>query len=43
MPENFIVRCHIQHGDYESVDDVKNIAILDEGILRKIEPYLVFK
>jgi competence ComEA-like helix-hairpin-helix protein len=40
---NAILEYHTQHGDYESVDDMKNIAILDEGILRKIEPYLVFK
>ena len=40
---NAILEYHNQHGDYESVDDMKNIAILDEGILRKIAPYLVFK
>jgi len=34
---------HNQHGDYTSIDDMKNIAILDDGILRKIEPYLIFK
>ncbi|MGN8071677.1 helix-hairpin-helix domain-containing protein [Mucilaginibacter sp. SG564] len=40
---NAILEYHNQHGDYESVDDMKNIAILDDGILRKIEPYLTFK
>ena len=40
---NAILEYHAQHGDYESIDDMKNIAILNEGILRKIEPYLVFK
>lgn len=40
---NAILEYHNQHGDYESVEDMKNIAILDEGILRKIAPYLVFK
>ncbi|MDB4921061.1 helix-hairpin-helix domain-containing protein [Mucilaginibacter sp.] len=40
---NAILAYHTQHGDYESVADMKNIAILDDGILRKIEPYLIFK
>jgi len=40
---NAILEYHNEHGDYESIDDMKNIAILDDGILRKIEPYLVFK
>lgn len=40
---NAIIEYRNQHGDYESVDDMKNIAILDDGILRKIGPYLVFK
>jgi competence protein ComEA len=40
---NAILEYHTQHGDYESIDDMKNIAILDDGILRKIGPYLVFK
>ena len=40
---NAILAYHAQHGDYESIADLKNIAILDDGILRKIEPYLLFK
>ncbi|WP_439699183.1 helix-hairpin-helix domain-containing protein [Mucilaginibacter sp. AW1-7] len=40
---NAIIEYHNQHGDYESIADMKNIAILDDGILRKIGPYLVFK
>ncbi|QEC78054.1 helix-hairpin-helix domain-containing protein [Mucilaginibacter ginsenosidivorax] len=40
---NAIIEYHNQHGDYESTADMKNIAILDDGILRKIGPYLVFK
>ena len=40
---NAILEYHNEHGDYESIDDMKNIAILDDGILRKIGPYLVFK
>lgn len=40
---NAVIQYRKQHGNYQSVNDMKNIAILDEGILRKIEPYLVFK
>ncbi|MBD1387785.1 helix-hairpin-helix domain-containing protein [Mucilaginibacter rigui] len=40
---NAIIEYRKQHGDYTSINDLKNIAIIDEGILRKIEPYLVFK
>jgi len=40
---NAIIQYRQQHGNYASVADMKNIAILDEEILRKIEPYLNFK
>lgn len=40
---NAIIEYRRQHGDYASIADMQNIAILDEGILRKIEPYLKFK
>ncbi|MES2062655.1 MAG: helix-hairpin-helix domain-containing protein [Bacteroidota bacterium] len=40
---NAIVEYRKQHGDYASISDLKNIAIIDDDILRKIEPYLVFK
>jgi len=32
-----------EHGNYNTLTDLKNIAILNDGILRKIGPYLVFK
>jgi len=32
-----------QHGDYASIDDLRNVAILNDEILRKIAPYLKFK
>ena len=38
-----VVQYRKEHGDYESLDDMRNVAILDDEILRKIEPYLVFK
>ena len=40
---NAIIQYRAQHGNYTSIADMKNIAILDDGILRKIEPYLKFK
>jgi competence protein ComEA len=39
---NAIIEYRKQHGNYASVKDLKNIAILDDVILRKIGPYLVF-
>jgi DNA uptake protein ComE-like DNA-binding protein len=40
---NAVIQYRKEHGDYESLDDMRNVAILDDGILRKIEPYLIFK
>jgi competence protein ComEA len=40
---NAVIEYRKQHGSYMSVADMKNIVLLDEGILRKIEPYLSFK
>lgn len=41
--KNAIVEYRNQHGDYTSLADLKNILIIDAGILRKIEPYISFK
>ncbi|MES2276919.1 MAG: helix-hairpin-helix domain-containing protein [Bacteroidota bacterium] len=41
--KNAIVEYHTQHGDYAALADLKNIPIIDEVILRKIEPYISFK
>lgn len=41
--KNAIIEYRNQHGNYTSIADFKNIAILDEVILRKIEPYLAYK
>jgi DNA uptake protein ComE-like DNA-binding protein len=41
--KNAIVEYHTQHGDYTTLADLKNIPIIDDGILRKIEPYISFK
>jgi competence ComEA-like helix-hairpin-helix protein len=38
-----IIAYRDEHGNYNALTDLKNIAILNDGILRKIGPYLVFK
>jgi competence ComEA-like helix-hairpin-helix protein len=40
---NAIVRFREQHGDYTSLNDMRNVVLLDDEILRKIEPYIDFK
>jgi competence protein ComEA len=40
---NAIIEYRKQHGDYKSIGDLEDIAILDAGILRKIGPYLIYK
>jgi len=39
---NAVIEYRKQHGNYASIEDLKNIAIIDDVILRKIGPYLVF-
>jgi competence protein ComEA len=38
-----IIAYRDEHGNYRSIKDLENIAILNAQILRKIEPYLIFK
>ena len=40
---NAIIQFREQHGEYASLDDMRNIAILNDEILRKIGPYIDFK
>ncbi|WP_345950613.1 helix-hairpin-helix domain-containing protein [Mucilaginibacter sp. PAMB04274] len=40
---NAIVQYRKQHGDYESFDELHNIAILDGEVLRKIKPYILIR
>ena len=40
---NAVIQFREQHGNYESLADMKNIAIMNDEILRKIAPYLDFK
>jgi competence protein ComEA len=40
---NAILQYRKQHGDYTSIEDLRNVAILNDEILRKIAPYLNFK
>ena len=37
---NAIVQYRLQHGNYTTLDDLKKIAIIDEQIFTKIQPYL---
>lgn len=37
---NAIVQYRKQHGDYESFEELRNVAILDEAVLKKIKPYI---
>jgi competence ComEA-like helix-hairpin-helix protein len=39
---NAIIQYRKQHGVYRSVEDLREIAIINEEILRKIEPYLTY-
>lgn len=39
---NAILQYRRQHGNYSSADDLRKVLILDEKIIRKIEPYLSF-
>ncbi|MET3979363.1 competence protein ComEA [Mucilaginibacter sp. UYP25] len=40
---NAIIEYRNQHGNYTSINDLANIAIIDANILRKIEPYIIYK
>lgn len=40
---NAIIQYRAQHGNYSSISDVANVAILTREVLRKIEPYLSYK
>jgi competence protein ComEA len=40
---NAIIQYRAEHGDYDNLDDMKDVAILDEATLNKVKPYLVFK
>jgi len=40
---NAIIQYRVQHGNYNSLNDLANVAILTPEVLRKIEPYLSYK
>ncbi|MDT3404516.1 helix-hairpin-helix domain-containing protein [Mucilaginibacter terrae] len=40
---NAVIQYRKQHGDYETFDELSNVAILDEAVLKKIKPYIVLK
>ena len=39
---NALIQYRRQHGDFKTINDLKKIVVLNEEIIRKIEPYLVF-
>lgn len=40
---NAVIQYRTQHGNYNSIDDVANVAIITPDVLHKIEPYLSYK
>lgn len=40
---NAIIQYRKQHGNYAAISDLKNVSILNDDVLRKIEPYLIFR
>ncbi|HVS91851.1 MAG TPA: helix-hairpin-helix domain-containing protein [Mucilaginibacter sp.] len=40
---NAIIQFREQHGPYESLADLQNIAIMDNNTIQKIKPYIIFK
>lgn len=40
---NAIIQFRQQHGEYQSIDDMRNVAILNAETLNKIKPYISFK
>jgi DNA uptake protein ComE-like DNA-binding protein len=39
---NALIQYRSQHGNFKNIDDLKKIVLLNEEIIRKIEPYLTF-
>lgn len=40
---NAVIQYRTQHGNYESINDMRDIALLNSEILFKIAPYITFK
>ncbi|WP_158995412.1 helix-hairpin-helix domain-containing protein [Mucilaginibacter sp. L196] len=38
-----LIEYRTQHGNYNSIDDIGNVAIITPDVLHKIEPYIKFK
>ena len=39
---NALIQYRRQHGNFQQIDDLKKIVVLNEEIIRKIEPYFTF-
>ena len=37
-----VINYRIQHGTYQSIDDLRKVKVVDETMIRKMEPYLSF-
>jgi DNA uptake protein ComE-like DNA-binding protein len=40
---NAVIQYRVQHGNYRSLNDMRDIALLNDEILSKIAPYITFK
>lgn len=40
---NAVIQYRKQHGEYETFDELSNVAILDDAVLKKIKPYIALK
>jgi len=40
---NAVIQYRVQHGNYQSLNDMRDIALLNDEILSKIAPYITFK
>lgn len=40
---NAVIQYRKQHGNYETFDELRNVAILDDAVLKKIRPYVTLK
>jgi len=40
---NAVIQYRVQHGNYRSLNDMRDILLLNDEILSKIAPYITFK
>ena len=37
-----LMRYRVNHGDFEKIEDLKKTGVLDDNIIEKLKPYIVF-